>query len=132
MKFSVLAPRVNRLSAEWSRFWFTPADPTVLGAIRESEAEAMIAVPRAHIARILFPRAFSSIKIHVTVGRRFGWGGATLEDVSTLGKGDAEFKIAPTRPSPVTSPMRWTQRRWTRSRRRWWRPTRSCRTAIMR
>jgi acyl-coenzyme A synthetase/AMP-(fatty) acid ligase len=69
----------------------------VLGAIREVEPEALIAIPRGHLARTLFPKYFSSVKISVTVGKKLFWGGATLEDVETLGASGGEVKIAATR-----------------------------------
>lgn len=57
----------------------------LLNAIGEIEPEAMIGIPRAHMARILFPNVFKKCKIAVTVGRRWFWGGKTLEQVRTLG-----------------------------------------------
>jgi olefin beta-lactone synthetase len=70
----------------------------VLGAIREVEPEAMIAVPAGHLARALFPRAFETVRIRVTVGRRFFWGGASLADVESLGAGsDRELAAEKTR-----------------------------------
>src|SRR5438309_7981616 len=50
----------------------------LLGCIGEAAPEAFIAVPVAHAARVFFPRAFRSVKIEVTVGRRWFWGGPTL------------------------------------------------------
>ena len=50
----------------------------LLGCIGEAAPEAFIAVPVAHAARVFFPRAFRSVKIAVTVGRRWFWGGPTL------------------------------------------------------
>ncbi|NOX59576.1 MAG: AMP-binding protein, partial [Planctomycetes bacterium] len=45
------------------------------------EAEAFIGIPLAHVARLLFAKSFRSVRICVTVGRRWFWGGATLRDV---------------------------------------------------
>jgi acyl-CoA synthetase (AMP-forming)/AMP-acid ligase II len=50
----------------------------LLGCIEEVEPEAFIAIPVAHAARVFFPRAFRSVKMAVTVGRRWFWGGPTL------------------------------------------------------
>jgi acyl-CoA synthetase (AMP-forming)/AMP-acid ligase II len=50
----------------------------LLGCIEEAEPEAFIAIPVAHAARVFFPRAFRSVKLAVTVGRRWFWGGPTL------------------------------------------------------
>src|SRR5262245_29100609 len=66
----------------------------VLGAIREVEPEAMIAIPRGHLARVLFPKNFASVRIKVTLGR---FGGTTLEDVRALGSAGGEVRIAETR-----------------------------------
>lgn len=49
--------------------------------IAECQPDALIGVPAAHIARLVFPRAFRSVQRAVTVGRRWGWGGATLEEL---------------------------------------------------
>lgn len=66
----------------------------VLGAINEAEPEAMISIPRGHVARVLFPSSFRSVKIKVTLGR---FGGTTLEDLRALGSSGGEAKIAETR-----------------------------------
>src|SRR5713226_1916600 len=50
----------------------------LLGCIGEAAPEAFIAVPVAHAARVFSPRAFRSVKMAVTGGRRWFWGGPTL------------------------------------------------------
>lgn len=45
------------------------------------EAEAFVGVPLAHLLRVLHPRAFRSVRLNVTVGRRMLWGGARLCDL---------------------------------------------------
>jgi acyl-CoA synthetase (AMP-forming)/AMP-acid ligase II len=66
----------------------------LLGCIEEAEPEAFIAIPVAHTARVFFPRAFRSVKIAVTVGRRWFWGGPTLAGIrETTGQ---EHPCAPT------------------------------------
>ncbi|MBI4383750.1 MAG: AMP-binding protein [Nitrospinae bacterium] len=57
----------------------------MLSAIEEVEPTAMIAVPLAHAARMVFPKPFKKIRIAVTVGRRWFWGGKTLDDVRKAG-----------------------------------------------
>lgn len=57
----------------------------VLGAISEVEPEAFVAIPKGHVVRMLFGKAFSSVKIAVTVGRKLFWGGHTLADVDAKG-----------------------------------------------
>ncbi|MFH1417583.1 MAG: fatty acid CoA ligase family protein [Planctomycetota bacterium] len=45
------------------------------------EAEAFIGIPPAHMLRLLHPQAFKSIRVSITVGRRWLWGGLRLSDV---------------------------------------------------
>ncbi len=59
---------------------------SVLTGIRKVEPDAMIAVPLAHVARWVFPSAFKNTKIHITVGRRWFWGGPTLYRVRRSGQ----------------------------------------------
>jgi acyl-CoA synthetase (AMP-forming)/AMP-acid ligase II len=75
----------------------------VLGAIQEVEPDAMIAIPKGHLARTFFPRAFRSVKIAVTVGRRWFWSGATLKDVEALAGEDRPFPTADTRAGDVAA-----------------------------
>lgn len=68
----------------------------LLSAIEEIAPSAMIGIPRAHVARILFPQPFKKTRIAVTVGRRWFWGGQTLAQVRRLG--NPRFDIATTQP----------------------------------
>ena len=52
----------------------------------EAQAQAFIGIPLAHLARLALGWA-KSARILVTAGRRFGWGGATLAEVETEGRG---------------------------------------------
>ncbi len=49
--------------------------------LREVSAEAFVGVPLAHVFRLLNRGAFSSVRICVTVGRRWFWGGLRLRDL---------------------------------------------------
>jgi acyl-CoA synthetase (AMP-forming)/AMP-acid ligase II len=51
--------------------------------LSEVQGEAFIGVPRAHLFRTLYPGAFRSVRVAVTVGRRWAWGGLRLQDVRT-------------------------------------------------
>jgi acyl-CoA synthetase (AMP-forming)/AMP-acid ligase II len=51
----------------------------------EAEPEAFVGIPKAHLARLLFGWGRGSIRVSVTVGRRLGWGGYTLEQVRRVG-----------------------------------------------
>ena len=44
-------------------------------------AEAFIGIPLAHVVRVLFPKAFATLRTIVTVGKRKAWGGLLLRDV---------------------------------------------------
>lgn len=74
----------------------------LLGCVEQAEPEAMIAVPRAHLARILYPRCFRPVKTQVTAGRRWLWGGATLAEAKRRGVG-RERDPAPTRPDEMAA-----------------------------
>jgi len=53
----------------------------LIECLAEIGAEAFIGIPRAHLARVLYRRAFRSVRIAVTAGRRMGWGGWRLEEI---------------------------------------------------
>ncbi len=65
----------------------------------EAEPEAFVGIPLAQAARLLLGWAKSARKI-VTVGRRWGWGGATLAQVEAQGRG-AGPQLAATAPDDV-------------------------------
>lgn len=45
------------------------------------EAEAFIGIPLAHVLRLLHRRAFRSVRVRVTLGPRWFWGGHTWNDL---------------------------------------------------
>ncbi len=53
----------------------------VVDCLCKVEAEAFIGVPLAHVLRVLHRRAFRSVRVAITVGRRWFWGGLRLADV---------------------------------------------------
>lgn len=53
----------------------------MLGCLAESRAAAFIGIPLAHVLRTVYPNYFKSVRIWMTVGQRWFWGGLTLEDV---------------------------------------------------
>jgi acyl-CoA synthetase (AMP-forming)/AMP-acid ligase II len=53
----------------------------MLNCLQEGQAEAFIGIPQAHCLRIAAPRYFRTVKIWVTVGRRWFWGGSTLKQL---------------------------------------------------
>jgi acyl-CoA synthetase (AMP-forming)/AMP-acid ligase II len=50
----------------------------LLACVERVAPRALIAVPRAHAARLLFPRAFRSVELPIAVGRGMGFGAAPL------------------------------------------------------
>jgi acyl-CoA synthetase (AMP-forming)/AMP-acid ligase II len=65
--------------------------------LAEARPEAFIGVPQAHLARIVFGWGRGSLPKCVTVGRRIGWGGWTLEQVRRLGGNKRSPLLADTR-----------------------------------
>ncbi|MGD9331944.1 MAG: fatty acid CoA ligase family protein [Desulfobacterales bacterium] len=51
----------------------------MIRCLASTRPEAFIGIPLAHMVRVGFPKYFTSIQTHVTVGPRWCWGGATLE-----------------------------------------------------
>lgn len=54
---------------------------SLLDCIKRVEPRALIGVGKAQLARVLHARAFRSVELFVTVGRRFGWSGPTLDEL---------------------------------------------------
>jgi acyl-CoA synthetase (AMP-forming)/AMP-acid ligase II len=63
----------------------------------EARPGAFIGIPKAHLARLLFSWCRGSLRTCITVGRRVGWGGWTLEQVRRLGAGKRLSALAGTR-----------------------------------
>jgi acyl-CoA synthetase (AMP-forming)/AMP-acid ligase II len=53
----------------------------LIACLEESRPQGFIAIPLAHAARLLFRRRFPESRLHVTVGRRWFWGGVTLDQL---------------------------------------------------
>jgi olefin beta-lactone synthetase len=54
--------------------------------LADSEPEGFVAIPLAMAATKVYRRRFPKVRWNVTVGRRFGWGGSTLDEVRELGR----------------------------------------------
>ncbi|MGK8522882.1 fatty acid CoA ligase family protein [Nocardia asteroides] len=52
----------------------------MLRCLRAVHAEAFIGIPQAHALRVLFRRGFRTVRVAVTVGRRWFWRGESLRD----------------------------------------------------
>ncbi|UQZ88608.1 peptide synthase [Deltaproteobacteria bacterium Smac51] len=53
----------------------------MLRCLAEGRPSGIIGLPIAHLLSLTAPGYFKSIKLRVTVGRRFGWGGRTLSEI---------------------------------------------------
>ncbi|MEV4612996.1 fatty acid CoA ligase family protein [Kitasatospora sp. NPDC049258] len=60
----------------------------MLHCYRAVGAEAFVGPPVAHAVRVLGRRAFAAVKVPVTLGRRYAWGGHTLTALRTRGRAD--------------------------------------------
>lgn len=68
----------------------------MVACLREVDAQAFVGIPLAHLLRVAHRRAFMTCHIRVTVGGRWGWSGATLDELRAGVR--SPFDIAPTRP----------------------------------
>ncbi|MGA2062567.1 MAG: fatty acid CoA ligase family protein, partial [Thermoguttaceae bacterium] len=55
--------------------------------LADAQPQGFIAIPPVHAVRIFFRRRFPRAKFNVTVGRRWFWGGSTLEQLREKGTG---------------------------------------------
>jgi len=67
----------------------------MLECIRTVELHGFVSVPLAHLVRVLRPSAFQGVRCVVTIGRRWFWGGATLNELERGGSG--QFAIMDTK-----------------------------------
>nr|HID59158.1 peptide synthase [Desulfobacterales bacterium] len=51
----------------------------MVSCIKQVQPRAFFGIPKAHLVRILFPKYFRTISVKVTVGRRWSWGGVTMQ-----------------------------------------------------
>lgn len=58
-----------------------------LRCVRDTRPAALVGIPLAQLARLVFRAAFGSVRRVVTVGPRLGWGGATLAEIERDGAG---------------------------------------------
>ncbi|AKU92029.1 fatty acid CoA ligase family protein [Vulgatibacter incomptus] len=75
----------------------------LLRCLTEVEAEAFVGIPAAHLARLLVPAPFRTVKTLVTVGRKLGWGGNDLESLARLGAGKGPYRMAETSPEALAA-----------------------------
>jgi acyl-CoA synthetase (AMP-forming)/AMP-acid ligase II len=53
----------------------------MLSCYRSTRPEAFIGIPLAHVVRTLSPKFFNTVNTWITVGRRWFWGGPTLDHI---------------------------------------------------
>ena len=53
----------------------------MLSCYKSTRPEAFIGIPLAHMVRTFYPKFFRTVKIWITVGRRWFWGGLTLNQI---------------------------------------------------
>jgi len=56
----------------------------MVNCFREGRPEAFVGIPSAHVLRTLYPKFFNTVKIWITVGRRWFWKGFTLNQVRQM------------------------------------------------
>ncbi len=53
----------------------------MVACFKSSRPEAFIGIPLAHVVRTIYPGFFKTVKTWITVGRRWFWGGLTIEQL---------------------------------------------------
>lgn len=72
--------------------------------LAEAQPEAFVGIPKAHVARLLLGWAKGSLHTLVTVGRKLGWGGCTLDDLYRAGRIAGADELRETAPTTATDP----------------------------
>jgi acyl-CoA synthetase (AMP-forming)/AMP-acid ligase II len=73
------------------------------GCLAHAQPEAFIGVPKAHAARTLLGWARASIRINVTVGRKWFWGGHTLRELRGRVPAGASFSACEPAPDETAA-----------------------------
>lgn len=71
--------------------------------LAEAEPEAFIGIPAAHAARIALRWARGTLTKHVTVGRRWFWGGPTLDTIRKAGAARSDWQLRRTERDDVAA-----------------------------
>mgnify|MGYP002641817300 CR=1 FL=1 len=72
-----------------------------MACVAEVAPQGFLGVPAAHVMRLLFPGKFRSVKVPVTLGRRWFWGGAALADLRHTERGT--FPVCETQADDVAA-----------------------------
>ncbi len=73
----------------------------MMACFAETRPEALIGIPPAHALRIVQPKFFDTVKTAVTVGRRWFWGGPTLQQLRS--RPWSVFPLADTQPDETAA-----------------------------
>lgn len=69
-------------------------------SVRQAEPKAFIGIPAAHVLRLTCRRAFRSVTIPITLGKRLFWGGTSLDELDCV---DEPFEVASVSPSDLAA-----------------------------
>lgn len=58
----------------------------MLQCLSECQPQGFVGIPLAHVMRVVFRRRFPAARYNVTVGRRWGWGGSTYDQLQATGR----------------------------------------------
>ena len=75
----------------------------MFNCLAEVEPDGFVAVPAVHAVRFLMQHRFPKAKYHLTVGKRWFWGGLTLDDIRR--NEDSRQQTADGRIQAATSPL---------------------------
>lgn len=74
----------------------------MLRCLSAVDPQAFVGIPQAHAVRVLFRRAFRGVRVPVTVGRRWFWGGRTLAEFGRVRNGSVQSEL--TTPVDASAP----------------------------
>lgn len=63
----------------------------LIRCLEEAQPEGFVAIPKAHAVRMLMRQRFPHARWNVTVGRRWFWGGVTLDELRRRGDRLAKY-----------------------------------------
>ncbi len=65
----------------------------LVNCLADAEPDGFVGIPKAQAIRTLLRRRFSRAKWNVTAGRRWFWGGRTLDQITALGQRSGELAL---------------------------------------
>ena len=73
------------------------------GCLAHARPEAFVGITKAHAARVILGWARGSVRINVTVGPRWFWGGCTLANLRRRGSASRSFSMAEPEPDETAA-----------------------------